>query len=137
MDAYWIWWVLAAILVGAELMTGTFYLLAVGVALAVGGLAALMGAATPVQLVIAGILSVVGALLAHRWRKGREPPRSPGLDVGQPVTVLGWKDDGRARVAYRGTQWDAELAVPSAPRADTMYIVGTKGSTLVIADHRA
>ena len=29
---YWIWWVLAAVLVGAELFTGTFYLLAVGVA---------------------------------------------------------------------------------------------------------
>ena len=27
---YWIWWVLAAILVGTELFTGTFYLLAVG-----------------------------------------------------------------------------------------------------------
>jgi len=32
---YWVWWALAAILVGAELMTGTFYLLAVGVAFAV------------------------------------------------------------------------------------------------------
>lgn len=136
MDAYWIWWVLAAILVGAELMTGTFYLLAVGVAFAVGGITALIGAAIPVQLVIAGVLSVIGALLAHHWRKGREPPPSVGLDVGQPVTVLGWKDDGRARVAYRGTQWDAELAAPSAPRAETMYIVGTRGSILLIASQR-
>ena len=32
MADYWIWWTLAAVLVGAELMTGTFYLLAVGVA---------------------------------------------------------------------------------------------------------
>ena len=136
MDAYWIWWVLAAILVGAELMTGTFYLLAVGIAFAVGGAAALLGLPVPVQLVIAGVLSVVGALLAHHWRKGREPPPSPGLDIGQVVTVLGWKDDGRARVAYRGTQWDAELAAPGVARAETMYIVGTRGSTLLIAERR-
>jgi len=36
MTDYWTWWILAAVLVGAELVTGTFYLLAVGVAFAVG-----------------------------------------------------------------------------------------------------
>ena len=45
MSAYWIWWALAAVLVGAELVTGTFYLLAVGVAFALGGVAAWLGAA--------------------------------------------------------------------------------------------
>ncbi|MFO1323479.1 MAG: NfeD family protein [Burkholderiales bacterium] len=137
MSAYWIWWALAAVLVGAELMTGTFYLLAVGVAFAVGGIAALVGADLPIQLVVAGVLSVAGTMGAHRWRERRALPQQPGLDVGQPVKVLGWKDDGRARVAYRGTQWDAELAAPDAARAETMYIVATRGSTLVIADRRA
>ena len=40
MAAYWIWWVLAGVVVAAELLIGTFYLLAVGVAFAVGGVAA-------------------------------------------------------------------------------------------------
>ena len=57
MADYWIWWILAAILVGAELMTGTFYLLAVGVAFAVGGLAAVLGVALPLQLVVAGVVA--------------------------------------------------------------------------------
>jgi membrane protein implicated in regulation of membrane protease activity len=137
MSAYWIWWALAAVLVGAELMTGTFYLLAVGVAFAVGGAAALVGADLPIQLVVAGVLSVVGTLWAHRWRERRSLPPQQGLDVGQPVKVLEWKDDGRARVAYRGTQWDAELEAPDVARAETMYIVATRGSTLVIAGRRA
>ena len=47
MADYWIWWVLAALLVAAELMTGTFYLLAAGVAFAVGGVAALAGDELP------------------------------------------------------------------------------------------
>jgi len=137
MAAFWIWWALAVILVGIELMTGTFYLLAVGVAFAVGGLAAWLGAALPVQLVIGGVLSVAGALAAHRWRQQRVPPPSPSLDLGQSVRILEWKDDGSARVNYRGTQWDAELAAPGVARAETMFIVGTRGSTLLIADRRS
>jgi membrane protein implicated in regulation of membrane protease activity len=136
MDGHWIWWILAIVLVGAELMTGTFYLLAVGLAFAVGGVAALVGASLPMQLIVAGVLSVVGTMIAHRWRKTRTVPASPPLDLGQSVRVLGWKDDGSARVSYRGTQWDAELAMPGGARADTMYIVGTRGSTLLIADRR-
>ena len=136
MADYWFWWLLAALLVGAELMTGTFYLLAVGIAFAVGGFVALAGAEFPFQLIVAGVLAVAGTIIAHRWRLKRVVPAQPSLDLGQSVKVLGWKDDGSARVAYRGTQWDAELAAPGVPRAETMYIVGARGSTLLIADHR-
>jgi membrane protein implicated in regulation of membrane protease activity len=137
MAAYWVWWALAAILVGAELMTGTFYLLAVGVAFVAGGLAAWLGASPPVQLIIGGVLTVAGTIAAHRWRLRRALPPPASLDIGQSVRVLEWKDDGSARVNYRGTQWDAELAAPGVARAETMYIVGTRGSTLLVADRRS
>jgi len=52
------------------------------------------------------------------------------------VHVLAWNDNGTARVNYRGTQWDAQVESPSSPRAPTMYIVDTRGSTLVIAASR-
>jgi len=134
---YWTWWIMAAVLVGAELVTGTFYLLAVGVAFLVGGVAAVFGVALPLQLVVAGIVAVAATMVAHKWRGKRMPPPTPSLDLGQSVRVLGWQDDGSARVNYRGTQWNAELADPGASRAETMYIVGTRGSTLIIADRRA
>lgn len=137
MTDYWTWWLFAALLVGAELLTGTFYLLAVGVAVAAGGVAAWLGFPLEVQLVTAGVLSLVGTFVAHRWRLRRTLPAPAPLDVGQVVRVLGWKDDGTARVAYRGTQWDAELAQPGTARAEVMYIVGTRGSTLLVADRRA
>jgi len=54
--------------------------------------------------------------------------------VGQTVRIAAWKDDGTARVIYRGTQWDAELSTPASARAETMFIVGTRGSRLIIAD---
>ena len=137
MATYWIWWAMAAVLVGAELMTGTFYLLAVGVAFAAGGVAALMDASLPLQLLVGGVLGVAGTIAAHQWRRRHAlPTQQQGLDVGQAVEVVAWHANGTARVNYRGTQWDAELATPGAPRAHTMYVVDTHGSTLVIAQSK-
>lgn len=134
---YWIWWAMAAVLVGAELFTGTFYLLAVGLAFVLGGIVGWLGGSTPVQLLIGGVFAVVGTVVAHQWRKQHAmPPPQPGLDLGQEVQVLAWNDNGTARVNYRGTQWDATVASPSEARGQTMYIVDTRGSTLVIASAR-
>jgi len=133
MTDYWLWWILAAILIGVELVTGTFYLLAVGIAFALGGAAALAGASRPMQLLTAGILAVVGTMIAHHWRRRHgEPAPAPGLDVGKRVHVEAWHADGSARVVYRGTHWDGVLASSDTARRNTMYIVGTRGSTLVL-----
>jgi membrane protein implicated in regulation of membrane protease activity len=129
---------LAGGLVVAELVTGTFLLLALGVAFGVGGFIALAGAAFEVQLLVAGIVAIAGIFIAHRWRR-RAKVEAPEIasDVGQTVRVQAWNPDGTARVAYRGTLWTAEAASPDVPRADTMVIVGRRGSTLLIADRRA
>lgn len=137
MTDYWLWLILATVLIGAELVTGTFYLLAVGIAFAFGGLAAWLGASVPMQLLTAGVLAVVGTMLAHRWRRRHgEPPPLPGLDIGQSVQVESWHPDGSARVVYRGTRWNGVLASEGTPRRHTMYIVATRGSTLVLGDER-
>ena len=133
MSDFWVWWILAAVLVGAELLSGTFYLLAVGIAFAIGGIAAWLGADLPLQLLTAGVLAVVGTVLAHRWRQRRVGKTGlPDLDVGQSVRVEAWHADGTARVVYRGTRWNGVLATPETPRKHTMYIVATRGSTLVL-----
>jgi membrane protein implicated in regulation of membrane protease activity len=135
--AYWIWWVLAGVLAAAELLTGTFYLLAAGVAFAIGGLAAWLGASHAVQLLVAAGAAIVGIFGAHRWRKARAPnaPDMP-YDVGQAVQVRGWLPDGTARVNHRGTLWSAVPETPDTPRAETMYVVAIRGSTLVVSDRR-
>jgi len=137
MDAHWVWWVLAAILIAAELLTGTFYLLAIGVAMAFGGAVAYAGAAAPIQLSVAGVLGVLLTIAAHQWRQKRAtPPPQPPLDIGQPVRVRQWRDDGTLRVAYRGADWDAELASPTTSRDRTLFIVSMRGSVLVLSDQR-
>ena len=137
MSIEWAWWIVAAVLVGAELVTGTFYLLAVGMAVAFGGVAAFAGAPLPMQFTVAGVLGIVLTVFAHRMRLSRAtPPAQPSLDIGQAVRVETWNDDGSARVSYRGTSWDAEPVTPDVPHAGTMYIVGTRGSRLIISDRR-
>ena len=137
MAAYWIWWIIAGGLVVAELVTGTFFLAALGVAFGVGGLAALLGAGFEIQLVVAGAVAIGGIFLAHRWRRRQAPQaQEPAFDIGQTVRVQAWNPDGTARVAYRGTLWQAEAAAADVPHGDTMVIVGVRGSTLVIADRK-
>jgi membrane protein implicated in regulation of membrane protease activity len=137
MAGYWWWFVGAAALVLAELLTGTFYLLAIGVAAAIGGIAAWLGAEFALQCLIAGGLGIVLTLIAHRWRKRVQPDApEPSLDVGQAVEVQSWNPDGTARVAYRGTSWDAELADPATPHGKYLYIVSTRGSVLLLSDQR-
>ena len=137
MADFWIWWILAALLIGLELATGTFYLLAVGIAFVLGGAAAWLGASLPMQMLVGGALSAIALAAAHYSRKRiKVPAAMPSLDRGHSVHVHKWNDDGTARVEYRGTQWNAELAGPDTSRATTMYIVATRGSTLVLSDRR-
>jgi membrane protein implicated in regulation of membrane protease activity len=138
MAAYWIWWIAAAALIAVELLTGTFYLLVVGLAVACGGLAALLGATIPLQALIAGVLGVVGTIWLQRWKReiaAKTPPQQ-ALDIGAQVQVVSWGPDRTARVAYRGSTWDAELASPETPQAETMYITALRGSVLILADRR-
>ncbi|MEP6998706.1 MAG: NfeD family protein [Betaproteobacteria bacterium] len=136
MTGYWVWWIAGAALIAAELVTGTFYLLVIGLALACGGLAAWLGAAVPVQWLIAAALGVVGTMLLQRWKRGlaASTPLQKGLDIGQMVQVQSWGPAGTARVAYRGSTWDAEVATADTPHAKTMYIAGMRGSVLLLSD---
>jgi membrane protein implicated in regulation of membrane protease activity len=124
---------MAAILVGVELATGTFYLLAVGAAFVIGGLVAWLGYEGWVQFAVASVASVAGVIAAHRWRKSRmQTPQMPGLDIGQTVKVIEWREDGTARVQYRGSYWDAEPDTAQTPRHESMVIKEMRGSVLVI-----
>lgn len=137
MAAHWVWWILGVMLIGAELVTGTFYLLAPGIAFVLGGLTAWSGAPLALQLLVAAVLSAAGTFAAHRLRgRGTAAAPLPSLDVGQAVQVQIWHPDGTARVNHRGTQWNAELARPDGARERTMYIVGTRGSTLIVSAER-
>ncbi|MBI5890997.1 MAG: NfeD family protein [Nitrosomonadales bacterium] len=136
MEIYIYWFLLAIILIGLEMVTGTFYLLVVAIAMAVGGVAALLGAGMAWQLVFGAVTGVAGTIVLRRW-KSAQPADAPNanFDVGQPVRVIKWNDSGSARVFYRGAEWDAELESADIPREGTLYIAAVRGSGLVLT-HR-
>src|SRR5438309_10403724 len=119
MSAYWIWWIAAAALVAAELLTGTFYLLVVGIALGFGGAAAWFDASVPLQWLIAAALGVIGTVMLQRWKRDLvlRTPVQQGLDIGQMVQVQSWGRSVTGGSSYRGAPWDGELAAPGVPKA--------------------
>jgi len=134
MEIYIYWFLLALVLLGLEMVTGTFYLLVLAIALAVGGLAALLTAGLAWQLLLSAATGIAGTVILRRWKNAQASSEasSASLDVGQPVKVLKWNDDGTARVNYRGAEWDAELESADIPRDATLYIAAVRGSSLVL-----
>jgi membrane protein implicated in regulation of membrane protease activity len=133
MEIYIYWFLLALVLLGLEMVTGTFYLLVLAVALAVGGLTALLTAGIAWQLLLSAATGLAGTIILRRWKSAQasEAPNA-SLDVGQPVKVFKWNDDGTARVNYRGAEWDAELESADIPHDATLYIAAVRGSGLVL-----
>lgn len=136
MAVYIYWFLLALVLLGLEMATGTFYLLVLSIAMAVGGSAALLDASVAWQLSLCALAAVVGTISLRQWKNGRfNEAADASLDVGQPVQVETWHENGTARVLYRGAAWDAEPESADMPRAGTFYIKEMRGSSLVLT-HR-
>jgi membrane protein implicated in regulation of membrane protease activity len=138
MENYVYWFVLALVLVGLEMATGTFYLLVVAIALAVGGATALLGGGMVWQLVLGAITGVAGTVVLRRWKStlAVETPNA-SLDIGQPVRVVRWNDNVSARVFYRGAEWDAETESSDTPHNETLYISSVRGSSLVLTHRKS
>ena len=138
-----VWWVLAGLLVAAELLTGTFYLLMVAVGLAGGAVAAHLGFALTPQLLTAALVGG-GATAVWHWHRAKQPRSAPAhlnrdvnLDIGERVKVNSWEADGTARVSYRGSTWSARLA-PGADSAAGEYVVSAvEGNHLVLTPRYA
>jgi membrane protein implicated in regulation of membrane protease activity len=138
----WVWWfVLAFVLLLAELLSGTFYLLMIAIALAGAGIASLAGASLTVQLLIAAIIGFTGALLLRRLRFGRQQNEQAeplqNMDVGQTLQVHKWTGSRTARASYRGAQWDIELAPGEEAQPGEFVIQAIHANRLVVARRRS
>jgi membrane protein implicated in regulation of membrane protease activity len=135
MQGYVFWWILAAVLVGVELTSGTFYLLVYGLAAAAAGMAAWLGAGLIAQLATAGVIAVAGTLALRRWKRSTGHPESnvQDLDIGQAVQVESWQGS-RGQVRYRGALWDAEAESAGVDSSRPLVIRAVRGNTLVLGN---
>lgn len=103
-----VWWLLAGAAVALELLSGTVYLLLIGIAFAAAAVSAHLGFAITVQLVVAavvGVGAVVAWYLTHRGALmvPSEASRDLNLDVGEKTSK--WKPGtpmGRPPWCHRG-----------------------------------
>jgi membrane protein implicated in regulation of membrane protease activity len=136
MDAYVYWFLLCLVLLGIEMVSGTFYLLVVAIAAAVAGMSALLGMAMVGQMILSALTGISGILiLRNSIRNQVTDAANFSIDIGQPVRIIKWNGDRSARVNYRGTEWDAQLESPETPSDVTLYIASMQGSSLVLT-HR-
>lgn len=122
------WWILTALLVVAELATGTFFLLMLALGAVAAALAAHLGVGFSAQLIAAALAGGGGVALWHHRRKRQ--PASPHvqenpdalLDIGSRVRVEAWQENGTARITYRGSSWGARWVGAGMPQTGELTI---------------
>ena len=133
------WLIAGFILVIVELVTGTFYLVVLGVAAFAGAGVAYAGGAFVWQALAAAAVAVAGVVWVHLVRKSISPKRMQGLDFGQPAAFESWvnKSTAQARVRYRDALWDAQVAGDaSGEPGEILYIISVDGNTLKVSKTR-
>ena len=140
MEMWVLWVIVGLVLVIAELVTGTFYLVMLGLGALAAALVTWAGGNVLVQALVGGGVAVAGAVLVHHWHEAHrkaDEGRANFLDRGQPVVLEGWANEaaGLARVKYRGASWDARVAASTKPvPGATLYIDSQEGGTLVVIE---
>ena len=139
MDPALAWAALGLLLVIVELLTGTFYLLMLGVAAFGAAGAAWLGYDFAVQAIVGSVVAGVGCDGVHVYREKNKAEQMAPVDAGMPASFESWIDAGArlARVRYRGASWDARVEGAEAlePGA-TVYVLATEGNTLKVGKHR-
>jgi membrane protein implicated in regulation of membrane protease activity len=136
METYLVWLAAGFVLVIAELVTGTFFLLVLGIAAFAGSAAAWFGLGFWLEALCAAVVAVAGVLWVRQQRKTLSQPDMASLDVGQAVTLDAWvnREQGAARVKYRNTLWDAEVEGERGfDRGQVLFIHAVDGNTLRVA----
>lgn len=136
METYLIWLAAGFVLVIAELVTGTFFLLVLGIAAFAGSATAWFGLGFWVEALCAAAVAIAGVFWVQQRRKTMPQPDMASLDVGQAVSFDAWvsREQGAARVKYRNTLWDAEVeGERELDHGQVLFIRAVDGNTLKVA----
>jgi len=139
MEHFLAWAIVGLLLVITELLTGTFYLLMLGIAGFGAALAAWLGSGFGLQAVVFVLVSGLGCYGVHVYRARNQAQQMKPIDAGQPASFESWVDQagGLARVRYRGASWEAHVDSPSALQPGAvLYVLTAEGNTLRVSLRR-
>jgi membrane protein implicated in regulation of membrane protease activity len=134
MDNPTLWLIVAGVLVMAELLTGTFYLLMLSLGATAAALTAFADGTLTWQIVTAAIVGGGAAMLWHLKKPLSNDAQDSNvhLDIGETVTVDAWDTQGHAQVKHRGAQWTAVCAANATPELGLHRICEMQGNRLVL-----
>ncbi|GAA5169073.1 NfeD family protein [Viridibacterium curvum] len=124
------WLVVAVGAIVAEMMTGTLYLLVIGIAGAAGAALAWNSFDLSWQCVGAALVGVLGALFVRRFKPEPAAAMPQNLGGGN-VEVAQVIVPGKLRVRWRGTEWDAN-GPTSAMVGEKLEVLGRQGNVLEV-----
>ena len=134
MDNPTLWLTIAGVLVMAELLTGTFYLLMLSLGATAAALTAYADGTLTWQIVSAAIVGGGAAVLWHLKKPLSNDAQDSNvhLDIGETVSVETWDTQGHAQVKHRGAQWTAVCAANATPEPGLHRISEMQGNRLVL-----
>lgn len=134
MDNPTLWLIVAGVLVMAELLTGTFYLLMLSLGATAAALTAYADGTLTWQIVTAAFVGGGAAVLWHLKKPLSNDAQDSNvhLDIGENVTVDAWDTQGHTQVKHRGAQWAAVCAANATPELGLHRIREMQGNRLVL-----
>ena len=142
LSAHYLWWILALLLIGGEVLIPGYFLLWIGLAAAVMGV--LLWLLPSLGLLLQAVLFAALALAAcvfyaRKLRPRVEQRHAPGNErlnrraeqmIGQRYVLTEAIVNGRGKARVGDGQW--LVAGPELPAGATVEVVGVDGSTLQV-----
>lgn len=135
MSAFWIWLLIAAVCVVAEVLTVNLIFFMIAAGAGGGAVAALVGVNTPLQVLIAaavaaaGLLLVRPLLLRHFNPQGAETATNVDALIGKQAVITHTVSDTSGTATVNGESWSSRVPVgvdpiPTGTRARIVRIEG-------------
>ncbi len=136
METSYIWIILGIVLLVAEMMTTSIFLIFISLGCFAAALTDLVQPNnTALELGVAGVVSVLGAVFLRKpLQKKLLKDLNLKADVGREIQIEnGIQAHQTTRVSYQGTTWQAtNLDDSELKTGDRAVIVGIDGNTLLI-----
>jgi inner membrane protein len=134
------WWLLALVLIAAEMIAPGYFLLWIGIAAGVMGVVTLVvpGLSALAQAIVFAVLSIAACLVYWKFIRPHAEQRNdqPLLNqrgqrmIGRRVMVVEAIVNGRGKVGVGDGQWLAEG--PDLPAGSEVEIVALQGATFTV-----
>lgn len=138
MAPHWLWLIAAAVLAAAELIAPGFFLIWIGVAALLTGIAALLlPIGPPVQYLLFALTAVALVLIGRRWfARNAITSADPLLNdrvarlIGEIVTAVEPVDEAHGRVRVQDGIWSARGG--PAATGERVRVVGCRKNILIV-----